>query len=153
MAIWLFWFILGPWRRRPPPRIPARDSLETTFSMPARSPRSFIYPCRPRSSPRRGVISGHKLGRRWIFLRDEIEAGVRRAAPTKPASPSTSQRPASKAGKSTSGYQKRYPMAVPIANQALSRVFRLSRLCDLQAVPSISTFGAQPVADIGGCWG
>jgi excisionase family DNA binding protein len=62
---------------------------------------------------RRGVIPGHKLGRRWIFLRDEIEAGVRRASPTKPASPSTSQRPASKAGKSTSGYQKRYPMAVP----------------------------------------
>jgi excisionase family DNA binding protein len=28
---------------------------------------------------RRGVIPGHKLGRRWIFLRDEIEAAVRGA--------------------------------------------------------------------------
>jgi excisionase family DNA binding protein len=28
---------------------------------------------------RRGVLPGHKLGRRWIFLRDEIEAGVRHA--------------------------------------------------------------------------
>jgi excisionase family DNA binding protein len=62
---------------------------------------------------RRGVIPGHKLGRRWIFLRDEIEAGVRHAAPTKPASPSTPRRPASKAGKPTSDHPKRYPMAVP----------------------------------------
>jgi len=28
---------------------------------------------------RRGVIPGHKLGRRWIFLRDEIDAAVRGA--------------------------------------------------------------------------
>lgn len=27
---------------------------------------------------RRGLLPGHKLGRRWIFLRDEIEAAVRR---------------------------------------------------------------------------
>jgi excisionase family DNA binding protein len=26
---------------------------------------------------RRGVLPGHKLGRRWIFLRDEVEATVR----------------------------------------------------------------------------
>ena len=26
---------------------------------------------------RRGLLPGHKLGRRWIFLRDEIEAAVR----------------------------------------------------------------------------
>lgn len=26
---------------------------------------------------RRGLIPGRKLGRRWIFLRDEIEAAVR----------------------------------------------------------------------------
>lgn len=26
---------------------------------------------------RRGVLPGRKLGRRWIFLRDEIEAAVR----------------------------------------------------------------------------
>jgi excisionase family DNA binding protein len=28
---------------------------------------------------RRGILPGHKLGRRWIFLRDEIEASVREA--------------------------------------------------------------------------
>lgn len=32
---------------------------------------------------RRGLIPGHKLGRRWIFIRDEIEAAVR-AAPSEP---------------------------------------------------------------------
>jgi excisionase family DNA binding protein len=26
---------------------------------------------------RRGLLPGHKLGRRWIFLRDEIESAVR----------------------------------------------------------------------------
>jgi excisionase family DNA binding protein len=26
---------------------------------------------------RRGLLPGHKLGRRWIFLRDEVEAAVR----------------------------------------------------------------------------
>jgi excisionase family DNA binding protein len=28
---------------------------------------------------RRGVLPGRKLGRRWIFLRDEVEAAVRQA--------------------------------------------------------------------------
>lgn len=28
---------------------------------------------------RRGLLPGHKLGRRWIFLRDEVEAAVRRS--------------------------------------------------------------------------
>ena len=26
---------------------------------------------------RRGLLPGHKLGRRWVFLRDEVEAVVR----------------------------------------------------------------------------
>jgi excisionase family DNA binding protein len=29
---------------------------------------------------RRGLLPAHKLGRRWIFLRDEIEAAVRKDA-------------------------------------------------------------------------
>ena len=33
---------------------------------------------------RREVIPGHKIGRRWIFLRDEIEATVRRAPGPRP---------------------------------------------------------------------
>jgi excisionase family DNA binding protein len=28
---------------------------------------------------RRGVLPGHKLGRRWIFIRDELDAAVRAA--------------------------------------------------------------------------
>jgi len=34
---------------------------------------------------RRGVIPAHKLGRRWLFLRDEVDAAVR-AAPANPTS-------------------------------------------------------------------
>jgi excisionase family DNA binding protein len=34
---------------------------------------------------RRGVLPAHKLGRRWLFLRDEIDAAVR-AAPANPTS-------------------------------------------------------------------
>lgn len=33
---------------------------------------------------RRDVIPGHKIGRRWIFLRDEIEATVRDAPGSRP---------------------------------------------------------------------
>jgi excisionase family DNA binding protein len=36
---------------------------------------------------RRGVIPAHKLGRRWLFLRDEVDAAVR-AAPANPMSES-----------------------------------------------------------------
>jgi len=28
---------------------------------------------------RRGVLPGHKLGRRWVFIRDEVDAAVRAA--------------------------------------------------------------------------
>jgi excisionase family DNA binding protein len=50
---------------------------------------------------RRGVIPGHKLGRRWIFLHDEIEASLRcaprtagtRPEPCPPLLPVTSQNP------------------------------------------------------------
>ncbi|MGI8800832.1 MAG: helix-turn-helix domain-containing protein [Solirubrobacteraceae bacterium] len=38
---------------------------------------------------RRGVIPAHKLGRRWIFIRDEIDAAVR-GAPARP--PTTAKR-------------------------------------------------------------
>jgi len=59
---------------------------------------------------RRGVIPGHKLGRGWIFLRDEIEAAVRGApgvarAPTQLAP----HRPANGALKRPT----RYPETVP----------------------------------------
>jgi excisionase family DNA binding protein len=34
---------------------------------------------------RRGLLPGRKLGRRWIFLRDEIEAAMRSRPPDRPA--------------------------------------------------------------------
>jgi excisionase family DNA binding protein len=40
---------------------------------------------------RRGILPGHKLGRRWIFLRDEIEASVREA-PSRGTQPRTTAR-------------------------------------------------------------
>ena len=59
---------------------------------------------------RRGVIPGHKLGRRWIFLRDEIEAAVRGA-------PGLAQVPTEFAPRRpTNGARKRpkrYPETVP----------------------------------------
>jgi excisionase family DNA binding protein len=33
---------------------------------------------------RRGLLPAHKLGRRWLFLRDEIEATVRGQASARP---------------------------------------------------------------------
>jgi len=33
---------------------------------------------------RRGLLPGHKLGRRWIFLRDEVEAAVRGGQMSRP---------------------------------------------------------------------
>ena len=30
---------------------------------------------------RRGLIPAHKLGRRWIFIRDEVDAAVRATPP------------------------------------------------------------------------
>ena len=59
---------------------------------------------------RRGVIPGHKLGRRWIFLRDEIEATVRGA-------PGVAQAPTQLAPRSPENgarrTPKRYPETVP----------------------------------------
>jgi excisionase family DNA binding protein len=40
---------------------------------------------------RRGVLPAHKLGRRWVFIRDELDAAVR-AAPAAP-SPRRPRRP------------------------------------------------------------
>jgi hypothetical protein len=64
---------------------------------------------------RRGILPGHKLGRRWIFLRDEIEAGVRDAP-----SPAVAEHPEPPARQRLAPAQslpKRYPQAVPAAPQ------------------------------------
>jgi excisionase family DNA binding protein len=61
---------------------------------------------------RRGVIPGHKLGRRWIFLRDEIEATVREA-PSRRDAPAPSQPGATRTAAPTRDRRRRYPRAVP----------------------------------------
>jgi excisionase family DNA binding protein len=59
---------------------------------------------------RRGVIPGHKLGRRWIFLRDEIESAVRGAPAVARAPTQLAPRgPLNGARKRP----KRYPETVP----------------------------------------
>ena len=61
---------------------------------------------------RRGVLPGHKLGRRWIFLRDELEAGVR-DAPARHETRERQQPPAREAAGPPRRRPKRYPEAVP----------------------------------------
>jgi excisionase family DNA binding protein len=58
---------------------------------------------------RRGVLPGHKLGRRWIFLQDEIEAHVR----TAPGRIATAQPPGHDGLPPATRRAKRYPKAVP----------------------------------------
>jgi len=65
---------------------------------------------------RRAVIPGHKLGRRWIFLHDELEAGLRDAP--SPIGPQTHhQPPAREAAGPPRRRSKRYPEAVPSRDQ------------------------------------
>lgn len=66
---------------------------------------------------RRAVIPGHKLGRRWLFLRDEIELAVR-AAPGHPCATQRPQPPAQPQAPPTPNRPKRYPRAVPSPDHA-----------------------------------
>jgi len=58
------------------------------------------------------VLPGHKLGRRWIFLRDELEAGVRDAPAGRDAR-KRQQPPAREAAGHAPTRPKRYPQTVP----------------------------------------
>ena len=61
---------------------------------------------------RRGVIPGHKLGRRWVFLHDELDAALRSAPRSAMPSPAP-QPPGSQAPNRARRTLKRYPRAVP----------------------------------------
>ena len=61
---------------------------------------------------RRDILPAHKLGRRWIFLRDEIEARVRHA-PRRSHTVPDAQTPGGPPRASTRNRPKRYPVAVP----------------------------------------
>ena len=72
---------------------------------------------------RRGVLPGHKLGRRWIFLRDELELGLRHA-PSRNGPQTHQQPPAREAAGPPRRRPKRYPEAVPSRAQlAQPRLF------------------------------
>jgi excisionase family DNA binding protein len=66
---------------------------------------------------RRAVIPGHKLGRRWIFLHDEIEAGVRQAS-RQPQARDTPQPPAAQHPRPRGKRAKWYPEVVPDPDSA-----------------------------------
>ena len=66
---------------------------------------------------RRGVIPGHKLGRRWIFLRDEIEASVREA-PSRGEAPALARSEAMAAATPARNRPRRYPRPVPSSDRA-----------------------------------
>src|ERR1700690_4467735 len=59
---------------------------------------------------RRGVLPGHKLGRRWIFLHDELELGLRHA-PSRNGRQTHQEPPALKAAGPQQRRPKRYPGA------------------------------------------
>lgn len=61
---------------------------------------------------RRGLLPAHKLGRRWVFLHDELDAALRMAPRSAAAQPAP-QPPVSQRRKGAKQTLKRYPMAVP----------------------------------------
>jgi hypothetical protein len=78
---------------------------------------------------RRGVIPGHKLGRRWVFLHDELDAALRSAPRSLVSSPAPqppgSQAP-TRAKRTSSGTRGRYP-TVALASRGFSSVKRTWR--------------------------
>jgi len=108
---------------RPNPRL-GDEAAPTLRSAPPRLTRDEVLDARevadllhmPISTAldlaRRGIIPGHKLGRRWIFLRDEIEVRAR-SAPNRSHAISHA-RPPGRPGRQTTRKQlKRYPETVP----------------------------------------
>jgi len=61
---------------------------------------------------RRGVLPGHKLGRRWIFLRDELDAAVS-TAPCSAGTTPAPRPPVLQSPVRATRILKRYPTAVP----------------------------------------
>jgi excisionase family DNA binding protein len=79
-------------------------------------PRSTIF-----DYARRGVLPGHKLGRRWVFLRDELDAAVR-TAPRSPQPTPAPQPPVLQRSKGSKATLKRYPTAVPYGASGQQRL-------------------------------
>jgi excisionase family DNA binding protein len=90
------------------PRLTREDVLDVReVAELLHMPRSTIF-----DYARRGVLPGHKLGRRWVFLRDELDAAVR-TAPRSAHPTSGPQPPVLRRQKSSKATLKRYPIVVP----------------------------------------
>jgi len=68
---------------------------------------------------RRGMLPGRKLGRRWVFLRDELEAAVRAA----PMPAGVLARIPAEAPARAEKRPKRYPQTVPSAQDGAQTTF------------------------------
>jgi Helix-turn-helix domain len=69
---------------------------------------------------RRDLIPGHKLGRRWIFLRDEILTSVREA-PGRRSAPASAEVRAIGVASPAPDRSRRYPRAVPSSDPTTQR--------------------------------
>jgi excisionase family DNA binding protein len=98
----------------PQPAKPTRPRLTREDVLDVREVAELLH--MPRSTifdyARRGVLPGHKLGRRWVFLRDELDVAVR-TAPRSPGAARAPQPPVLQRPKGSTATLKRYPIAVP----------------------------------------
>ena len=106
----------------PTPKLNARPRLTRDEVLDAREVADLLHipPSTVLDYARRDILPAHKLGRRWIFLRDEIEARVRHTPghddPQPPREP-----PARRPITPTRNRPKRYPEAVPVDDSARQR--------------------------------
>ena len=100
----------APTPRSAPPRLTRDEVLD------AREVADLLHmpPWTVLDYARRDILPAHKLGRRWIFLRDEIEARVR-SAPSHSTAAAGPEPPARHAEGRAPNHSKRYPRAVPAA--------------------------------------
>jgi excisionase family DNA binding protein len=98
------------------PRLTREDVLDVReVAELLHMPRSTIF-----DYARRGVLPGHKLGRRWVFLRDELDAAVR-TPPRSPQDTPAPQPPVLQRPKGSKATLKWYPRAVPWSTSAQQR--------------------------------
>jgi hypothetical protein len=101
------------WRPEPPGFDPTRSAAASDIGY--RSLSTIV------DYARRGVIPGHKLGRRWVFLHDELDAALR-SAPCSLVSSPAPQPPGSQAPTRAKRTLKRYPRAVPYGGSGQQRL-------------------------------
>jgi excisionase family DNA binding protein len=98
----------------PEPKKPTRRQLTREDVLDVREVAELLHV--PRSTifdyARRGLLPGHKLGRRWVFLHDELDAALRSAPRRAVASPAP-QPPGTQSPIRAKRTLKRYPRAVP----------------------------------------